>query len=285
MLSDKLNNDDALLADLHCHSLCSDGQLSPSDLVDRAAEMGVNMLALTDHDTLRGLPEAKLQAKQHNIEIVNGIEFSCTWNGIGIHVVGLGFDEKHQGMLDAVALQEQRREERARTIAERLEKKGCEGILEEANRIANGGQLGRPHFAQALIEMGKVNNMAQAFKKYLGAGKPGDVKALWPDISEAVKWIVESGGVAVLAHPDSYKLTRTKLKLLLNAFTQAGGSAIEVVTSTMESSYTQRMSDMCEEFDLLASQGSDFHGPKPWTELGRFPKMPEGLKPVWTHWQ
>ncbi len=274
-----------VLADLHCHSLCSDGQLSPADLVDRAVEMGVGMLALTDHDTLSGLPEAKLQAQQHDIEIINGIEFSCVFNGMGIHVVGLGFDEEHSGMLAAVALQEQRRQERAITIAERLEKKGVHGILQEAQRIANGAQLGRPHFAQALINMGKVKNMAQAFKKYLGAGKPGDVKALWPDITEVVKWIVDAGGVAVLAHPDSYKLTRTKLKLLLSAFTQAGGRAAEVVTSTMESSFTLRMSEMCEEFNLLASQGSDFHGPKPWTELGRFPKMPSELTPVWTHWQ
>jgi len=274
-----------VLADLHCHSLRSDGQLSPADLVDRAVEMGVGMLALTDHDTLSGLAEAKLQAQQHDIEIINGIEFSCVYNGMGIHVVGLGFDETHPGMLAAVALQEQRRQERAITIAERLEKKGAHGILQETQRIANGAQLGRPHFAQALIEMGKVNNMAQAFKKYLGAGKPGDVKALWPDLSDVVKWIVEAGGVAVLAHPDSYKLTRTKMKLLLAAFSQAGGGAVEVVTSTMESSFTQRMSEMCEEFNLLASQGSDFHGPKPWAELGRFPKMPSQLTPVWTHWQ
>ncbi|MEY8203850.1 MAG: PHP domain-containing protein [Bermanella sp.] len=274
-----------VLADLHCHSLCSDGQLSPADLVDRAVAMGVGMLALTDHDTLSGLPEAKRQAQQHDIDIINGIEFSCVFSGMGIHVVGLGFDETHPGMLAAVALQENRRKERAITIAERLEKKGAHGVLQEAQRIANGAQLGRPHFAQALINMGKVSNMAQAFKKYLGAGKPGDVKALWPDLSEVVGWITEAGGVAVLAHPDSYKLTRTKLKLLLSAFTQAGGRGVEVVTSTMESSFTRRMSEMCEEFNLLASQGSDFHGPKPWTELGRFPKMPSQLTPVWSHWQ
>jgi predicted metal-dependent phosphoesterase TrpH len=274
-----------MLADLHCHSLCSDGQLSPSDLVDRAVEMGVSMLALTDHDTLNGLPEAKQQALGHPIEIINGIEFSCVWNGMGIHVVGLGFDETHPVMVDAVALQEQRRHTRAITIAERLEKKGAEGIWEAANLVANGAQLGRPHFAQALINLGKVSNMAQAFKKYLGAGKPGDVKAQWPEISEVVSWITQSGGVAVIAHPDSYKLTRTKLKLLLKAFKEAGGAAVEVVTSTMESSFTRRMAEFCEEFDLLASQGSDFHGPKPWTELGRFPNMPEGLTPVWSHWQ
>ncbi len=274
-----------MLADLHCHSLCSDGLLSPADLVDRAVEMGVSMLALTDHDTLSGLPEAKQQALGHPIEIINGIEFSCVWNGMGIHVVGLGFDELHPVMVDAVALQEKRRHTRAVTIGERLEKKGVEGIWEAANAIANGAQLGRPHFAQALIDLGKVSNMAQAFKKYLGAGKPGDVKTEWPEIADVVSWITQSGGVAVIAHPDSYKLTRTKLKLLLKAFKEAGGTGVEVVTSTMESSFTRRMAEFCEEFDLLASQGSDFHGPKPWTELGRFPNMPEGLTPVWSHWQ
>ncbi len=274
-----------MLADLHCHSLCSDGQLSPADLVDRAVEMGVSMLALTDHDTLNGLPEAKRQALDKPIEIINGIEFSCVWNGMGIHVVGLGFDELNPVMVQAVALQERRRLARAVTIAERLEKKGVQGVWEEANAIANGAQLGRPHFAQALINLGKVSNMAQAFKKYLGAGKPGDVKTEWPDIIEVVEWITQSGGVAVIAHPDSYKLTRTKLKLLLKAFKEAGGTAVEVVTSTMESSFTHRMAEFCEEFDLLASQGSDFHGPKPWTELGKFPAMPAGLTPVWSHWQ
>ncbi len=131
-----------MLADLHCHSLCSDGQLSPADLVDRAVEMGVSMLALTDHDTLNGLPEAKRQALDQPIEIINGIEFSCVWNGMGIHVVGLGFDETNPIMVQAVALQERRRLARAVTIAERLEKKGVQGIWEEANAIANGAQLG-----------------------------------------------------------------------------------------------------------------------------------------------
>jgi len=154
-----------MLADLHCHSTRSDGQLSPSDLVDRAAEKGVTMLALTDHDTLNGIDEARQQAAQYDMQIVSGIEFSSVWNGIGIHIVGLGFDEQHPVMQKAVQRQEDCRFQRAKTIAEKLEKQGIHGIWDKAIEIANGAQIGRPHFAQALIEMEKVNNMAQAFKK------------------------------------------------------------------------------------------------------------------------
>jgi len=274
-----------MLADLHCHSLRSDGQLSPSDLVDRAAEQGVTMLALTDHDTLGGIEEARDQARKYDMQIVSGIEFSSVWNGMGIHIVGLGFDEQHPVMQAAVARQEACRYERAKTIAMKLEKQGVEGIWEKAVEIANGAQIGRPHFAEALIQLGKVNNMAQAFKKYLGAGKAGDVKTLWPEMSEVVRWIRESGGVAVVAHPDKYKLTVTKLKLLLNAFVAAGGNGLEVTTGGMESSFSQRMAQLCDEYDLLGSQGSDFHGPRPWSELGKFVPMPKSVTPVWSHWQ
>ncbi|NVK36741.1 MAG: PHP domain-containing protein [Gammaproteobacteria bacterium] len=274
-----------MLADLHCHSLRSDGQLSPSDLVDRAAEQGVTMLALTDHDTLDGIEEARDQARKYDMQIVSGIEFSSVWNGMGIHIVGLGFDEQHPVMQAAVARQEACRYERAKTIAMKLEKQGVEGIWEKAVEIANGAQIGRPHFAEALIQLGKVNNMAQAFKKYLGAGKAGDVKTLWPEMSEVVSWIRESGGVAVVAHPDKYKLTVTKLKLLLNAFVAAGGNGLEVTTGGMESSFSQRMAQLCDEYDLLGSQGSDFHGPRPWSELGKFVPMPKSVTPVWSHWQ
>lgn len=274
-----------MLADLHCHSLRSDGQLSPSDLVDRAAEQGVTMLALTDHDTLDGLDEARQQAQKHDMQIVSGIEFSSVWNGMGIHIVGLGFDEQHPVMQAAVTRQEACRYERAKTIAMKLEKQGVEGIWDKAVEIANGAQIGRPHFAEALIQLGKVSNMAQAFKKYLGAGKAGDVKTLWPEMAEVVSWIRESGGVAVVAHPDKYKLTGTKLKLLLKAFVEAGGNGLEVTTGGMESSFSQRMAQLCDEYGLLGSQGSDFHGPRPWSELGKFVPMPKSVTPVWSHWQ
>ena len=273
-----------MLADLHCHSLKSDGDLSPSDLVDRAAEQGVTMLALTDHDTINGLAEARTRAEMHSIELISGIEFSSVWNGIGIHVVGLGFDETHPEMLAAIARQEDCRLQRAKTIAERLEKLGLKGIWAKAEAIANGAQIGRPHFAQALIDMEKVSNMAQAFKRYLGAGKPGDVKTLWPDITEVVGWIREAGGVAVVAHPDKYKMTNTKLKSMLKAFAEAGGNGLEVVSGATEVTFSRRMVEICNELGFLASQGSDFHGPRPWSELGKFTKMPEGVNPVWTHW-
>lgn len=273
-----------MLADLHCHSLKSDGQLSPTELVNRAAEQGVTMLALTDHDTINGLEEARAQAQVQGIELVSGIEFSSIWNGMGIHIVGLGFDEHHPEMMQAIARQEDCRLQRAKTIAERLEKMGAHGIWEKASDLANGAQIGRPHFAQALIEMDKVSNMAQAFKRYLGAGKPGDVKTLWPEISEVVGWIRAAGGVAVVAHPDKYKMTRTKLKCMLKVFAEAGGNGLEVVSGNTEASFARRMAEFCEEFGFMASQGSDFHGPKPWSELGKFGKMPEGVKPVWSHW-
>jgi len=273
-----------MLFDLHCHSLRSDGQLTPTDLVNRAHERGVTHLALTDHDTINGLHEAKQAARSLGLEIINGIEISTVWNGMGIHVVGLNFDVEHPAMLAAIARQENCRLERAKTIAQKLEKQGATGIWEAAQKVADGAQIGRPHFAQALIDMGKVNNMAAAFKRYLGAGKPGDVKTLWPEMSEAVQWIVDAGGTAVLAHPDKYKLTRTKLRLLLNAFKEAGGGAVEVTTGGMESSFAQRMAQYCDEFDLLGSQGSDFHGPRPWSELGKFPPMPKSVTPVWHDW-
>jgi len=273
-----------LLVDLHCHSLCSDGVLSPTDLVNRAVEKGVDVLALTDHDTVSGLEEARAAALEQPIRIVSGIEFSTVWNGMGIHVVGLNFDENHPVMKQAVSHQEDCRLQRARKIAERLEKQGADGIWETTERIANGAQMGRPHFAQALIELGKVDNMSQAFKRYLGAGKPGDVKTLWPDIAEVAKWIRDSGGDAVIAHPDKYKMTRTNMKCLFKAFAEAGGNGLEVVGSGMESTFSQRMAELCLEYGFKASQGSDFHGPRPWSELGKFGKMPANVTPVWSEW-
>lgn len=273
-----------MIVDLHCHSRCSDGELSPEDLINRAADMGVTMLALTDHDTTQGIPSARKQAELKGIQLINGIELSSVWNGMGIHIVGLGFDLEHPVMVEAVALQEARRVSRAELIAERLEKMGATGILAKALAIADGAQIGRPHFAMALVEMGKVKNIAAAFKKYLGAGKPGDVKAQWPEMAEVIKWIRDSGGTAVLAHPDKYKLTRTKFHVLLKAFVEAGGNGLEVVTSGMETTFRDKMAKCCVDYNLWASQGSDFHGPKPWTELGRLNPMPNTVKPVWEQW-
>lgn len=283
-MQNNLSSESPLIVDLHSHTKRSDGTLTPVELVERAKEMGVDMLALTDHDTICGLAEARSKGNALGVKIISGIEFSSVWNGMGIHIVGLGFDETHPAMLQAVEIQGVKRKSRAHTIAERMEKRGFPGLLEQAEQIADGGQVGRPHFARAMVENGQVKNIAQAFKKHLGSGKPGDVKAEWPEMHTVVDWITSAGGTAVLAHPDKYNLTRTKMKLLLEAFVEAGGQAIEVVTSGIDDSYKRKLADMCIEYDLMASQGSDFHSPAPWAELGRLAPMPKELKTVWQQW-
>lgn len=271
--------------DLHTHSTASDGILPPVQLVSRAYEVGVTQLALTDHDTLGGWPEAKAEADRRGIQLIPGIEFSSQWRGRGIHIVGLSFDIESPVMLQAVASQENRRRQRAEVIAEKLEKKGFAGALEGAATHADGAMIGRPHFARWMVEQGHVLSMQQAFKKWLGAGKPGDVKQMWPEIEEVVEWITAAGGVAVIAHPDHYKMTRTKLKLLLDVFTESGGKGIEVCSGPQHGNVTANMAQLCREYELLASCGSDFHSPsQAWLELGCFPQMPNDLTPVWSFW-
>jgi len=273
-----------ILADLHCHSRCSDGELTPAALVERAHQQGVTMLALTDHDTTDGIRAARAKGDELGVKLINGIEFSSVWNGMGIHIVGLGFDLVHPVMVAAVAEQEHRRQSRAELIGARLDKLGMPGMLQAATAKADGGQIGRPHFAHAMVESGHVKNIGAAFKRFLGAGKPGDVKAEWPDMTQVVEWIRAAGGTAVIAHPDKYKLTRTKFNLLLKAFVEAGGNGLEVVGSGMERSFSQKMAQCCLDYNLYASQGSDFHGPKPWAELGRLDPMPKDVVPVWSQW-
>lgn len=271
--------------DLHTHSLCSDGILRPQALVSRAKEMGVTVLALTDHDTTAGLDEARQAAADLDITLINGIEFSCLWNGIGIHIVGLNFDALHPQIISAEAQQTHSREERAELIDLRLSKVGIHGSLEGARRLSGGGVIGRPHFAQYLIEKGHVSSMNAAFKRYLGAGKPGDVKQMWPSIEQAVEWINAAGGTAVVAHPDKYKMTRTKLRRLLDDFIVAGGQAMEVVSGNQQPATTRDLRLIAQQKELYASCGSDFHVPdQPWQELGRYSSMPEDLPAVWELW-
>jgi predicted metal-dependent phosphoesterase TrpH len=267
--------------DLHTHSHCSDGQLSPKALVELAHSQGVRVLALTDHDTTLGIEEATLAAAS-DMTVIPGIEFSAQWRGRGIHILGLQVDIQAPILKEAVAQQTQTRTERAKTIAQRLEKAGVRGAWEGAQRFANGAAIGRPHFANYMIEQGHVANFAQAFKKYLGAGKIGDVKEGWPPIETVVKWVVESGGIAVVAHPDKYGLTRTKLYELLQDFVDAGGTALEVVSGQQDSSVTDKLARAAKDFSLLASCGSDFHAPgKSWQTLGNYSPLPASCEPVW----
>lgn len=268
--------------DFHCHSDQSDGALSPEALVSRAKEFGVTHLALTDHDSIAGLARAQAQAIIERVHMISGIEFSSQWAGCGVHVVGLNIDTTSKPLLDAIAQQARVRVDRAALIAEKLHKAGIEGALEGAEAYAKGGAIGRPHFAQYMVEVGAVANMAQAFKRYLGAGKIGDVKSGWPETEEVVEWIVEAGGIAVLAHPAKYKMTRSKLCRLTESFAEAGGGAIEVLSGKQPVGLAENLAKIANQFNLAGSCGSDFHTPgQPWQELGCASTLPSTVQPVW----
>jgi 3',5'-nucleoside bisphosphate phosphatase len=275
-----------LIYDLHTHSNASDGTLTPEALVLRAKSRGVTHLALTDHDTTDGLQRAGIIADQEGICLISGIEFSAQWQGIGVHVIGLNLDPQAEQLRAAVALQGRVRIERAEEIGRRLAKLGIADAHARAQVIADGAIIGRPHFARFLIENGHVANMNAAFKRYLGAGKAGDVKHGWPEIPQVIDDIRSAGGVAVLAHPNRYDLTLTKLRRLIAFFTESGGQAMEVVSGLQDSGQTASMQAIATQFGLYASCGSDFHVPdQPWQELGSFSVLPKQATPVWHLWQ
>ena len=269
--------------DLHCHTNLSDGALAPSALVDLAIEREIDMLSITDHDTLAAYQA--ITEVPANLRIIPGIELSSQWRKSGVHIVGLNLDIASDAILEAVAQQSKARSERGEKIAEKLGRLGFENCLDGAISYTSGGQVGRPHFAQHLVAIGAVSTVAQAFKKYLGAGKAGDIKEQWADIPTVVSWIREAGGVAVLAHPLKYKLTRTKLNALLDDFTEAGGEGMEVISGLQLPAITKDLGILCNKYDLLASCGSDFHSSgQPWAALGRVAALPDNCSPVWHRW-
>lgn len=271
-----------MIFDLHCHTHFSDGVLSPEALVARAKERGVTVLAITDHDTIAALEIAQKAALDSGINLITGIEFSSQWGKGGVHIVGLGVDVNSSELIAAVELQEQARKARALAIADRLSKAGFPGALEGAQAIAGDAALGRPHFAQYLVTIGAVKNINAAFKKYLGTGKPADVKYQWPLMEQVITWIHAAGGLAVLAHPIKYELTRTKMCALIDSFVAAGGDALEVISGLQPAAVTEDLIRIANERSLHASCGSDFHFPdQPWQELGSFGKLPAHAKPVW----
>jgi predicted metal-dependent phosphoesterase TrpH len=274
-----------LIYDLHTHSNASDGILSPAALVSRAKARGVTHLALTDHDTVQGLHSARTQADLEGLTLLNGVEFSCLWSGRGIHVVGLNINPESPALFAALTSQHQARSDRAEEIGAKLAKLGVAGAYEGARALAGEGVIGRPHFARYMVNQGYSANINSAFRQYLGAGRPGDVKQRWPEIASMVTAIVASGGVAVLAHPFKYELTLTKLRELTTAFKDAGGQALEVVSGQQPANETKTLADMAHLFDLYASCGSDFHMPaQPWQELGGFTPLPQRCRPVWQLW-
>jgi len=246
--------------------------------------MGVSTLSITDHDTVNAYQQLE-PLDQWPIQIIPSIEFSSHWQKINVHVVGLNVQLDSDALKEGVAFQHKARQQRAKMIAQKLHQLGFQGTLAGAAAIANNDNIGRPHFAQYLLNIGAVSNIAQAFKKYLGPGKAGDIRQLWADLPQVIQWIRKAGGTAVLAHPTKYKLTRTKLKLLLDDFIEAGGQGMEVVSGKQTPAVTRDMLTICNEKNLFASCGSDFHRPgQPWAELGKFPEFPSNCTPVWEHW-
>ena len=272
--------------DLHCHSTASDGALSPSVLVARAHEHGVQTLALTDHDTLEGLPEARLACVERGMRWVSGVELSCTWGGATIHVLGYGFDVNAPALVEAIARLHDGRWLRSEEISRKLELKGMPGALEGARAIQqelgdSGNAPARPHFADYLVRAGYVKDRAEAFRKWLGAGKLGDVKLHWPTLEDTVATLRASGAWVSLAHPWHYDFTRSKRRKLIGDYIGAGGHAIEVVNGHQPAEQVGSLAILAREFGLLVSAGSDFHGPGGWSEIGEYRPVPEDLPLLW----
>ena len=268
--------------DLHCHSTASDGALSPTELVKRAHAKGVSTLALTDHDTIVGLPEAAQIADELGVRLIPGIEISATYLNQCLHIVGLNIDPKHPALLEGLAQQHAVRAQRAHKIAEKLAKKGFTGVYEAVKAAAGDGEITRSHFADFLVAQGAVKDQQDAFDRYLGKGRPGFVPTQWASLDDAVGWIRSAGGIAVLAHPLRYNLSFKWMNKALAAFKQAGGQGIEVVTGRASADDIQLSLKLLQKHQLYASVGSDFHNPEnPWVELGRLAPLPASVTPVW----
>jgi predicted metal-dependent phosphoesterase TrpH len=276
-----------LRVDLHSHTNCSDGALTPKELIERAVNFQIDVLAITDHDSVKGLDIAKQTILDQNIPLtlINGIEISTQWQGFEIHIVGLNIDPDHAQLQSLISAQQQRREDRATSMGEKLEKCGFEDVYSDAKAMAGEGSITRAHFAKVLLQRSVVSKMQSAFDKYIGKGKRAYVKPNWCSIEEAVATIHAAGGVAVMAHPIRYDLTAKWLRRLIVDFKDAQGDGLEVVLPQMNNEQRKIMLNYCSEYDLYASMGSDFHQPSRWSDLGRNLVMPEQAKPIWQLWQ
>jgi predicted metal-dependent phosphoesterase TrpH len=269
--------------DLHTHTSVSDGELTPQILIEQAIESGVDVLAITDHDTVGAFEQLKHGSNE--ITLITGTELSSHWQKTGVHIVGLNIDLHSETLQTGLARQQNARNIRAEKIARRLSKIGFANTLAGARQYSGDTSIGRVHFAQHLVNSGAVKDFKTAFKKYLGAGKAGDVKSEWLGMSEVIDWITQANGHAVLAHPAKYKLTNRKLEQLVQDFAAAGGHAIEVVSGKQDAQLTSRLARLATRHSLLASTGSDFHRPgQNWAALGTQPALPADSEPVWNNW-
>lgn len=272
-----------LNADLHCHSVVSDGTLTPEELASRAKANGVELWALTDHDEIGGQQRAAAAARAHDMHYLTGTEVSVTFAGETVHIVGLGFDPLDAAMAQGLAKTRSGRDLRAQDMAADLARVGIRGAYEGALRyVGNPALISRTHFARFLVETGVCKDTSEVFRKYLTEGKPGYVPHRWATLAEAVGWITQAGGVAVIAHPARYKFTANEEFALFSEFKAHGGRGVEVVTGSHSAAEAVKYGETAREFGLAASRGSDFHSPnESHTDLGTLPLLPGELTPVW----
>lgn len=272
------------LYDLHSHSSCSDGTLSPAALVAHAAEAGVTHLALTDHDSVDGVGEALAAARELGLQLVPGVEISVTWAGKTVHVVGLNVDPGNETLRRGLAGLRRRRYERAERMAEQLARRGMD-VGAQAVALAGTAAPARMHFAHALCHGGYARDPQHAFRKLLRKGRPGYLQTEWAALDAAVSWIRQAGGQAIIAHPHRYRLTAAWRHRLWSGFKEAGGTGAEVICASTTPTHIRGLALKSAQFELLASVGSDYHGPEQrWIRPGRLPPLPANVTPVWSTW-
>ncbi len=272
--------------DLHCHSTASDGLLKPGELVARAAANGVEVLALTDHDDVSGLAEARAEAQSQGVRFVDGVEISVTWDRTTVHIVGLQIDPEDSVLRSGLESIREGRARRAEKIGDALEAAGIPDSLAGAKRYAeNPDLISRSHFARYLAGSGRAPDMKSVFQRYLVKDKPGFVEHRWASLADAVSWIRASGGIAVVAHPGRYKFPKPELHAFLAEFRDCGGAGIEVVTGSHSPEQYLEFARVARELGLSASRGSDYHGKgESKADLGALPQLPDDLSPVWRDW-
>jgi predicted metal-dependent phosphoesterase TrpH len=271
-------------ADLHCHSIVSDGTLTPEALAQRAKANGVELWALTDHDEIGGQDRALEAARLAGLPYLTGAEISVTFAGTTVHIVGLGMDHTHPALVNGLRATRGGREMRARAMSDDLlARAGIPGVYEGALKyVENPELISRTHFARYLVEAGVCKETNEVFRKYITEGKPGFVPHRWASLRDAVGWITESGGVAIIAHPGRYKLAANEEYALVTEFKTLGGQGVEVMTGAHGQADYVKYAGYCQEFDLAASRGSDFHSPEEsHTDLGKLPFLPGSVTPVW----
>lgn len=267
--------------DFHVHTNVSDGTLTPSQLLEMAEEASIEYLSITDHDSVESYEKIEQQGIEYRLNLIPGCEFTCIHEKQVLHIVGLNLDLKDKSLNSHLAAMKELRIGRAKKIAERLVKAGLPDLFEKAMQKSGEGQVGRPHFAQVMVDSGLVSDHEQAFKKYIGRGKAGDVKVVWPSMKKILDLIKGAGGISVFAHPTKYNLTLSKIRYFVAEFKECGGDALEISYSSIKLDQQRSLGFIADKNDLMVSAGSDFHSPEyHWTKLGTFPAVPKEIPHV-----